>query len=113
MAALYREADVSLNPSLADNMPNSVLESMASGTPVVSTNVGGVPFIVRDGVTALLVPPRDAQAMAAATMRLLEDESLHAALVAAGLNEVRRYTWPAVKPGLAEIYRTAIAQAPR
>ncbi len=113
MAALYREADVCLNPSLADNMPNSVLESMASGTPVVSTNVGGVPFIVRDGVTALLVPPGDAQAMAAATMRLLEDETVHAALVAAGLNEVRGYTWPAVKPGLAAIYRTAIAQAPR
>lgn len=113
MAALYREADVCLNPSLVDNMPNSVLESMASGTPVVSTNVGGVPFIVRDGATALLVPPRDAPAMAAAVMRLLADEGLHASLVAAGLQEVRRYTWAEVKPGLAAIYRTALAQAPR
>ncbi len=44
----YREADIAINPSLVDNMPISVLEALASGVPVVSTNVGGVPFIVND-----------------------------------------------------------------
>jgi glycosyltransferase involved in cell wall biosynthesis len=71
MAELYRSASVVLNPSRVDNMPNSVLEAMASGAPVVSTNVGGVPFIVRDGATALLVPPGDAEAMAQAAQRIL------------------------------------------
>lgn len=113
MASLYRSADVSLNPSLADNMPNSVLESMASGVPVVSTNVGGVPFIVQHGVTALLVEPKDADAMAAAILRVLGEPSLHAALTAAGVADVRRYTWTQVKTGLAAIYRAAIATMPR
>ena len=108
MAALYREADIMLNPSLADNMPNSVLESMASGVPVVSTDVGGVPYMVQDGVTALLVPPAKPEAMAAACLRLLGDAELWARLQQAGLAEVQRYTWGQVAPLLAAHYRQAI-----
>ena len=73
MAALYRSASVVINPSRVDNMPNSVLEAMASGVPVVSTNVGGVPFILREDVTGLLVPRADPEAMAAAVLRVLGD----------------------------------------
>src|SRR4051812_6042668 len=73
MAALYRRCDVMLNPTRVDNMPNSVLEAMACGLPVVSTRVGGVPYIVRDGVTALLVEPGDHVAMAQAALHLLSD----------------------------------------
>jgi glycosyltransferase involved in cell wall biosynthesis len=62
MADLYRCADVLLNPALVDNMPNSLLEAMASGVPIVSTRVGGVPHLVEDGRTALLVPPHDPDA---------------------------------------------------
>ena len=47
MASLYRRADIVMNPSLADNMPNSLLEAWASGVPVVSTNVGGIPYLAR------------------------------------------------------------------
>ena len=96
MVALYATADVSLNPSLTDNSPNSVLESMASGVPVVSTDVGGVPFILEDGRTGLLVPPGDAQAMAAALYRLLTDEALWQSLATASQAEVQRYAWPQV-----------------
>lgn len=111
MADLYRQADVMLNPSLADNMPNSVLESMASGVPVVSTDVGGVPFIVQDGVTALLVKPGDAEAMAAAVLKLVDDQELWRRLSMAGIAEVERYTWARVAPVLAEAYRSAIGKA--
>lgn len=107
MASLYREADIMLNPSLADNMPNSVLESMASGVPVVSTDVGGVPYMVQDGVTALLVPPANPQAMAAACLRLLDDGGLWTRLQQAGLAEVQRYTWGQIAPLLAAHYRQA------
>ena len=55
VAALYRQAHLVLNPSLVDNMPISILESLASGVPVVSTNVGGIPDLVGDGATAVLV----------------------------------------------------------
>lgn len=112
MAALYRDGDVVLNPSLADNMPNSVLEALASGVPVVSTNVGGVPFLVRDGETALLVAPADPQAMAAACQRLLEDGALWSQLAEAGIAEVQRYTWARVAPLLSETYTAAMHSPP-
>lgn len=108
MAALYRECDVMLNPSRADNMPNSILEALACGVPVVSTNVGGVPFMVQDDVTALLVPPGDAQAMAAATLRLLGDDALWQRISSAGIHAAQRCTWLRVAPILADVYRRAI-----
>jgi glycosyltransferase involved in cell wall biosynthesis len=113
MARLYREADIALNPSLADNMPNSVLEAMACGLPVVSTDVGGIPFMVRDGATALLVPPRDAAAAAAAVEALLGDAGLRERVASAGLAQVQAYTWPRVAPVLAHAYRAAIDGAAR
>ena len=109
MAALYSSADIMLNPSLADNMPNSVLEALASGVPVVTTNVGGVPYIVQDGVTALLVPPADPSAMAASCLKILQSDDLWRRLSDAGLAEVQRYTWDRVAPLLANVYRQAIA----
>lgn len=113
MAALQRSCSVALNPSLADNMPNSVLEALASGVPVVSTAVGGVPFVVADGETALLVPPGDAEAMAAAVLRLLDDTALARRLSTAGQAEVRRYGWDRVAPQLADCYRRTLAQRTR
>ena len=107
MADLYRRCDICLNPSLADNMPNSLLEAMASGLPVVSTAVGGVPFMVSEGVTALLVPAGDPRAMADGVIKLFEDVALWRRLATAGLSEVQRYTWPRVAPALGEVYRRA------
>ena len=108
LAARLRECSVSLNPSLVDNMPNSVLEALASGVPVVSTNVGGVPYIVNDGVTALLVPPGDPSAMAAAVLRLLRDPALADRLRSAGLASVRHCFWPEVGPRWGDVYRQAM-----
>ncbi len=110
MAQLYRTADVVLNPSLVDNMPNSLLEAMACGVPVVSTDVGGVPFVVQHGETALLVPAGDAAAMAAALRRILTERALRRQLSAAGLREVQRYAWDQVAPLLAGVYRNAAAR---
>jgi glycosyltransferase involved in cell wall biosynthesis len=108
MADALRNSAVALNPSRVDNMPNSVLEALASGVPVVSTRVGGVPFLVEDGRTALLVAPGEAQAMADALLRVLKDAALARRLSEAGLQEVQRYTWARVAPLLAEQYRTAL-----
>lgn len=110
IADLYRDADLTLNPSLADNMPNSVLESLASGVPVVSTSVGGIPHLVEHGVTALLVAPQDASAMAQAACRLLSNEQSWQALSSAGILEVQRYTWQRVAPQLSLIYREALSR---
>ena len=104
MTQAYREADIAINPSLVDNMPNSILEAMASGIPVVSTNVGGVPFIVQDQDTALLVPPKSPEAMANAILRLVEDAPLSEKLIKNSLAEVQKYTWQRVWPVLASVY---------
>lgn len=107
VASLYRQARVALNPSRVDNMPNSVLEAMACKVPLVSTNVGGVSYIVQDGRTALLVPADDEKRMAHALLRLLSDEQLHTSLAHAGAQEVLRYTWEQVSPILHSAYCAA------
>jgi len=113
MARRLRQSHVALNPSRVDNMPNSVLEALASGVPVVSTAVGGVPFIVQDGVTALLVPAGDAQAMSAALKRLLGDPHLATLLAENGLREVQRYSWEHVAPMWTAVYADAVASRRR
>jgi glycosyltransferase involved in cell wall biosynthesis len=107
MAELYRASSVVLNPSRVDNMPNSVLEAMASGAPVVSTNVGGVPFIVRDGATALLVDAGDHAAMAAGALRVLRDTRYATQLREAALREVQQYAWQRIRQRWASIYAAA------
>ncbi|THF63656.1 glycosyltransferase family 4 protein [Pseudothauera nasutitermitis] len=110
VAALYRDADLMVNPSNVDNMPNAVLEALASGVPVVSTAVGGVPWMVAHERTALLVPADDAQAMAQAVLRVLDDAALHRRLAEAGLAEAQRYRWEAVRGQWAAVYRAALRQ---
>ncbi|HET7032276.1 MAG TPA: glycosyltransferase family 4 protein [Casimicrobiaceae bacterium] len=110
MAAQLRQADVVLNSSRVDNMPNSVLEAMASGVPIVSTDVGGVPYIVSHERTALLVPVEDAKAMAAAITRILREPGLGARLADAALTEVQRYAWPRVRDTLGGLYESILAQ---
>lgn len=110
MAAMYRSADVMLNPSLADNMPNSLLEAWASGVPVVSTHVGGIPFMAKDGLNASLVAAGDPQSMARECCVLLADGALRNQRAQAGQIEAQRYTWQMVKPVLAEVYQRALAR---
>lgn len=110
MAALYRDADLSVNPSHVDNMPNSVLESLASGVPIVSTRVGGVPFIVEHERTAMLVSANEPDAMAAAIVAVLENSALAEKLRNEGIGEVQRYSWPAVRDTLGAAYQDALAR---
>lgn len=94
---LYAAADAMLNPTTVDNMPNSVIEALACGVPVISTAVGGVPYIVRDEETALLVAANEPAAMAKAILRLQGDAALRKALREQGLAEVAQYAWPQVR----------------
>jgi glycosyltransferase involved in cell wall biosynthesis len=112
VADLYRQADLLLNPSTVDNMPISLLEAMASGVAIVSTDVGGIPHLVEDGRTALLVPPRDPAAMAAAALRVFAEPGLAASLRTAGLGAAERYTWGAVRPILLAAYARALGRSP-
>ena len=73
MVRLYQSADVVLNPSRADNTPNSVLEALACGVPVVGADVGGVPFLVQHGVTAWLVNPDSPVELAQGVIGVIDD----------------------------------------
>ena len=73
---VYNAADVFVIPSLQDNLPNTVLESMACGTPVVGFAVGGIPDMVRQEVTGILAPAGDVAALQASIAALLRDGKL-------------------------------------
>jgi L-malate glycosyltransferase len=111
MADLYRRATLMLNPSRTDNTPNSVLEAWACAVPVVSTRVGGVPYLVDDGRTGILVPPQDPQALADAALAVIEQPALRASLAQAGQREAQRYTWEQVRPQLLATYRRVLPPA--
>jgi glycosyltransferase involved in cell wall biosynthesis len=72
----YAAADAFVLPSHSEGSPNAVLEAMAANLPIVATSVGGVPEIVKNNESALLVPVQDPDAMAAALVRILTDENL-------------------------------------
>ena len=113
LPALYRTASVALNPSLADNMPISLLEAMASGVPIVSTNVGGIPHLVEDGVTAVLVAPGDHERMADAQLRVLCNADVARGLRANGLVLAASFSWLQVRPRLMAAYASAATRAGR
>lgn len=112
MAARYAEADLLLNTSRADNMPNTLLEGMASGVPVVSTAAGGIPYIVDDGRTGLLAPVDDVPALAEACLRVLDSPERARALAEAAVGDVRAYQWSAVGGRWADVYRRLIGKEP-
>ena len=105
MGELYDRADVYLNSPNIDNMPGSIIEAYAAGLPVVTTDAGGIPYIVRDGETGLMVPRGDADAMAAAALRVLREPGLAERLSVAAREEcLRRYVWPAVEAEWVAVY---------
>lgn len=93
---LFRAADAALLPSAWENFPHTVVEALAVGCPVIASAVGGVPEVVGDGENGLLVPPRDARALAAAIGRFFGDAELRERLSAAAPGSVAGHTEEAV-----------------
>ena len=95
-ASEFAAHDIYLNTNRVDNMPVSVLEAAAFGLPIVATAVGGVPHLLRDGETGILVPDGDVAAMTAAVRRLLDEPGLAAKLSANGRRLAESSAWEPV-----------------
>jgi glycosyltransferase involved in cell wall biosynthesis len=93
---LFRAVDTVLLTSAWENMPHTLLEALAVGTPVVATAVGGIPEVVRDGENGLLVPPGDVDAIAWAIERVVRDDGLRATLAAGARPSVEELDEPRI-----------------
>ncbi len=84
-------APVLVVPSREEGFGLVLLEAMAAGVPIIATKAGGIPEVVRDGVEALLAPPRDPEALSAAILRVAGDPTLRARMAEAGRHRVREF----------------------
>jgi glycosyltransferase involved in cell wall biosynthesis len=89
--AVLRAADLCVVPSRSEGFSLAALEAMATGLPVVATGVGGLPEVVKDGETGVLVEPENPPALAKAVIRLLADPTLRSEVAAAALASARGY----------------------
>ena len=104
--ALSNAYNVFINTTHFDNTPYSVIEAMSLGLPVVSTNVGGLPFLLQDRSTALLVEDGDAKGMAKAIVELTADTVLKQTLIQNGRKYVESFDWEVVKQKWATLFQT-------
>jgi glycosyltransferase involved in cell wall biosynthesis len=112
MARVYSAADVFAAPSLEDNLPTTVIEAMACGLPVAGYRTGGIPEMVIEGSTGLLVPTNDVSALSIALNQLVADPELRDHMgQAARTLAVERYSETAVVAQYAELYQLMLARA--
>lgn len=110
---LLNAADISILCSHEEGLPNAVIEAMSSGTPVVSTEVGGTGEIIEDGVTGALVPPGDSVALSDAILRLAGDGEKRRAIGQAARAEIERaYGLDICARAYDDIYRLVLESGP-
>ena len=111
MADAYAAADVFVAPSRQDNLPNTVMESLAVGTPVAGFRVGGIPDMVDDGINGLLATPGDVDGLAVAIARLLHDTAFRDQCgLAARETALRRFSPERVVPSYLELYARCLGR---
>jgi glycosyltransferase involved in cell wall biosynthesis len=111
VGSLLARSDVFVLASRSEGLPLSILEAMAAGLPVVASRVGGVPELMVDGETGLLVPTGDPDLLAAAVGRLLDDATLRRRLGEAGRARVReRFDLDSVRRAHLDLYRRELAR---
>jgi glycosyltransferase involved in cell wall biosynthesis len=110
MPELYNETDIYLTATDIDNMPSSITECMASGVPVVTTDAGGIPYIVTHEETCLMVPRNDHQAMAEAAIRFLEEPGLAKRITQNARESSKRFMSPGVRAEWVKLYQELLPE---
>lgn len=103
--------DILINTTNVDNTPVSVLEAMACGLCIVSTNVGGLPYLLEHEHDALLVPPRNPEAMAVAIQRVLQEPGLSQKLSTNARHKAERFGWKEILPQWEAILTSAASKS--
>jgi glycosyltransferase involved in cell wall biosynthesis len=106
--AWLSRGDIFLNTTNVDNTPVSVIEAMACGLCVVSTNVGGIPYLLEHEVDALLVPPNDPEAMAEAVGRILSQPGLAESLSRNARHKAGQFDWQVTVPQWEALFEQAL-----
>lgn len=110
MPLFYALSTIATLPSLMEATSISGLEAMASGLPLVGTNVGGIPEIIEDGVSGILVDPRSPEQLAEQYVRLLKSKALRDELGAGARKRVEEvFAWPEISRRTVDVYEKAIA----
>jgi glycosyltransferase involved in cell wall biosynthesis len=104
----FAEAEIFAGLSRSEALGNVFLEAQAAGCAVLATRTGGIPDIVHDDKSGLLIPPDDEKAAAEALEKLATDPQLRERLVKAGRENVLRYDWDLIAPKYAEVYRSLL-----
>lgn len=112
MPEIYDAADIFVNASLIDNQPLSILEAFAAGLPVVTTAVGDIPAMVRDGITGWVVPEHDPVLIADAIEDVLSDEDRAVEVSRRAFNRLSDFSWAAVRDAWHDAYATPIGAEP-
>ena len=102
--ALSQDYDIFINTTNFDNMPVSVMEAMALGLPVISTNVGGLPFLIDSGINGVLVPPNNPQAFIEAIRDLCDNPSKTEKLSLNARSKMEHFDWEVVKKQWFELF---------
>ena len=110
MPDLYNETDIYLTATDIDNMPSSITECMASGVPVVTTDAGGIPYIVTNEETCLMIPRNDHKAMAEAALRLLSDPALAKRITRNARESSKKFMSPGVRAEWVRLYRELLPE---
>ena len=107
IAGIYADHDIYIQTPDIDNMPLSVIEAFASGLPVISTEAGGMPAILRHGCHGLLAPINDHEAVAREALRLLDAPDLARQFAREAYSTCASYTWSAARQQWLRVYRQA------
>jgi len=105
-----RRSDVLVLPTLSEGAPHVLVEARAFGLPVISTNVGGIPSSVKDGVDGILVPPRDSDALAKSIDRVIEDNQLRRQLISNGYKAAKKFSLEVFIGQLADVISRALRE---
>lgn len=108
MAEMYGEIDIYLNSPNTDNMPGSIIECYASGVPIITTDAGGIPYILEHAKTGLMVNINDHEALAKEAMRLLEDNALAQSIIKNGHDASRKFSWENVRTEWLSVYEKLV-----